>query len=172
MLRDLVLVDCPDPDTTEEMPSDSPEISYGAGISHAQSAGTATPQAGRETDSNLARLRKILPHCDVLLVTATQQKYRSARVAEELAAAAAGARLVFVQTHADVEDDIRDDWRAVLADQYAAGTHFFYRFAYPPWPTPNKAGSRGANSPSWSIYCCTSWPVRRATASAGRIFSI
>ncbi len=104
MLRDLVLVDCPDPDTTEERPLEG---------------------QSRETDSNLARLRKILPHCDVLLVTATQQKYRSARVAEELAAAAAGARLVFVQTHADAEDDIRDDWRTVLADQYAAGHIFF-----------------------------------------------
>ena len=80
----------------------------------------------RETDgSNLARLRKILPHCDVLLVTATQQKYRSARVEEELSAAAAGARMVFVQTHADTEDDIRDDWRGVLAGQYEAGHIFF-----------------------------------------------
>ena len=33
--------------------------------------------------------------------------------------------MVFVQTHADAEDDIRDDWRAVLADQYAAGHIFF-----------------------------------------------
>ena len=64
--------------------------------------------------SNLARLRAILPHCDVLLVTATQQKYRSARVADELAAAARGAHLVFVQTHADLDADIRDDWRRVL----------------------------------------------------------
>jgi len=105
MLRDLVLVDCPDPDTTEETPHEA---------------------ASCETDSNLARLRKILPHCDVLLVTATQQKYRSARVEDELSAAAAGARLVFVQTHADAEDDIRDDWHAVLADQYAAGHIFFF----------------------------------------------
>jgi len=96
-LRDLVIVDCPDPDTTEQT----------------EAAGT-----------NLDRLRQILPHCDVLLVTATQQKYRSARVAEELAAAAPGAKLVFVQTHADVEQDIRDDWRAVLADQYETG-HIF-----------------------------------------------
>ena len=50
----------------------------------------------------------------MLLVTATQQKYRSARVADELAAAARGTRLVFVQTHADTDDDIREDWRAVL----------------------------------------------------------
>ena len=73
-LANLVLVDCPDPDTT-----DAP--------------GPACP-----SDTTLARLRRILPLCDVLIVTTTQQKYRSARVAEELAAAAPGARLVFVQT--------------------------------------------------------------------------
>jgi hypothetical protein len=89
---ELVLIDCPDPDTTEEEAVDA---------THAPA-------------SNLARLRAILPQCDVLLVTATQQKYRSARVADELAAAAPGAHLVFVQTHADVDDDIRDDWRRVL----------------------------------------------------------
>ena len=98
ILRDLVLVDCPDPDTTEE--TDSP-------------------------GTNLARLRELLPHCDVLLVATTQQKYRSARVAEELAAASPGARLVFVQTHADTDEDIRDDWRRVLADEYATGEMFF-----------------------------------------------
>jgi len=98
LLRDLVLVDCPDPDTTE-----------------------ATEAPG----TNLARLRELLPHCDVLLVATTQQKYRSARVAEELAAAAPGARLVFVQTHADTDEDIRDDWRRVLAEDYAAGEMFF-----------------------------------------------
>ncbi|MBN2022036.1 MAG: 50S ribosome-binding GTPase [Pirellulales bacterium] len=97
-LENLVLIDCPDPDTTEE------------------------PDA---TGTNLARLREIVPHCDVLLVTTTQQKYRSARVADELAAAAHGARIVFVQTHADQDDDVRDDWRRVLADQYTTGHVFF-----------------------------------------------
>jgi hypothetical protein len=96
-LAELVLIDCPDPDTTEDT----------------ESPGT-----------NLSRLRHLLPHCDVLLVTTTQQKYRSARVADELAAAASGARLVFVQTHADVDQDIRDDWRNVLDRQYATG-HVF-----------------------------------------------
>lgn len=95
-LRDLVILDCPDPDTSE-----------------AEAPGT-----------NLARLREILPHCDVLLVTGTQQKYRSARVLEELAVAAAGARLVFVQTHANLEQDIRKDWEAVLQEEYATG-HIF-----------------------------------------------
>lgn len=93
-LRDLVLLDCPDPDTTEDV----------------ESAAT-----------NLARLHQLLPHCDVLLVTGTQQKYRSARVLSELAAAAPGARLVFVATHADSDDDIRDDWRRVLEEHYRPG---------------------------------------------------
>jgi hypothetical protein len=96
-LANLVVVDCPDPDTTEA--ADAP-------------------------GTNLARLRQILPHCDVILVATTQQKYRSARVAEELAAAAAGARLVFVQTHADVNEDIRDDWRQILDARYASA-HVF-----------------------------------------------
>lgn len=97
-LRDLVLIDCPDPDTTED-----PEA-----------AGT-----------NLARLRELLPHCDVLLITSTQQKYRSARVLDELATAARGAHLVFVQTHADLEEDVREDWRQVLEADYHVGEMFF-----------------------------------------------
>jgi len=96
-LGELVLLDCPDPDTTEE--TDSP-------------------------GTNLARLRGLLPHCDVLLVATTQQKYRSARVADELFSAASGARLVFVQTHADTDDDIREDWRQVLQDRYSVGRIF------------------------------------------------
>ena len=105
-LRDLVLVDCPDPDTTEEIPSLSP---------------LPSPLSPLSVGSNLSRLRAILPKCDVLLVTTTQQKYRSARVADELAAAAPGAHLVFVQTHADVDADIRDDWRGVLEAELGWG---------------------------------------------------
>jgi hypothetical protein len=96
-LNDLVLIDCPDPDTTEQT---------------------------EDPGGTLARLRRILPACDVLLVTTTQQKYRSARVADELAAAAPGARMVFVQTHADVDQDIREDWRAVLQPHYAVSRIF------------------------------------------------
>jgi hypothetical protein len=127
-LRDLVLVDCPDPDTTEVVGSRQSAVGSG------QSAvGSAKPQAvvaspplppssspplaaapSGPLPDNLARLRAILPHCDVLLVTATQQKYRSARVIEELAAAAPGAQVVFVQTHADTDADVRNDWRQAL----------------------------------------------------------
>lgn len=111
-LRDLVLVDCPDPDTTEE------EDNVTANSRELTAPGaSADKQRGHESSSNLARLRAILPKCDVLLVATTQQKYRSARVTDELIAAAPGAHLVFVQTHADLEDDIRDDWRHVLASE-------------------------------------------------------
>jgi len=141
VLDDLVLVDCPDPDTTEgERADDGGPQAPGGGpqprVGKAQRYGGDPQQPGGEAQSrfgraqsrpaatNLAKLRRILPHCDVLLVTTTQQKYRSARVADELAAAAAGARLVFVQTHADVDDDVREDWAAVLGEQYATG-HLF-----------------------------------------------
>lgn len=97
VLRDIVVIDCPDPDTAE---SDS---------------------AG----SNTAILRQMLPHCDVLLYVSTQQKYQSARVIDELADAAAGCRLVFVQTHADVDSDIRDDWRKRLEGKYEVPDMFF-----------------------------------------------
>ena len=97
-LSDLILIDCPDPDTSE---------------------------SSEAAETNLAQLRRILPHCDVLLIAATQQKYRSARVGEELDAAAPGARLVFVQTHADTDEDIRNDWRRVLGDRYEPG--YIYR---------------------------------------------
>ncbi len=97
VLRDILIIDCPDPDTNE----------------------TET------TDSNLARLHRLLPHCDVLIYTSTQQKYRSARVVEELGQAAAGCRLVFVQTHADLDDDIREDWREQLSAHYQVPDLFF-----------------------------------------------
>lgn len=120
-LRDLVLIDCPDPDTTEDDNSTLGRQLHcrpGSGSATAaptvDEASSLVPRPPSLAPSNLARLRAILPHCDVLLVTATQQKYRSARVADELAAAAPGAHLVFVQTHADLDDDIRDDWRSVL----------------------------------------------------------
>lgn len=97
LLRDIVLIDCPDPDTSE----------------------TAS------TGSNLAMLRNLLPQCDVLLYTSTQQKYRSARIVDELGDAAAGCRLVFVQTHADLDEDIRADWKSCLSDDYDVPEMFF-----------------------------------------------
>ena len=97
ILRDILLLDCPDPDTSEE----------------------ETP------GNNLQRLHRLLPHCDVLIYTSTQQKYRSARVVEELGQAATGCRLLFVQTHAELDEDIRHDWRKRLSEDYEISEIFF-----------------------------------------------
>lgn len=97
ILRDIVILDCPDPDTNE------------------------TETAG----SNLARLHALLPYCDVLIYCSTQQKYRSNRVVTELGQAAAGCRLVFVQTHADLDEDIREDWQKQLRAHYEVPDVFF-----------------------------------------------
>ena len=97
VLRDTVLIDCPDPDTSE-----------------AETSG-----------SNLEILRQMLPHCDVLIYTSTQQKYRNARIVDELDVASTGCRLVFVQTHADVDADVREDWRSQLGDRYDVPDMFF-----------------------------------------------
>ncbi len=97
LLRDWMIIDCPDPDTSE----------------------TA------ETGTNLDRLHRILPFCDVLLYVSTQQKYRSAKVSGELAQAAAGCKLIFIQTHADRDADVRDDWRRQLEPGYRVADMFF-----------------------------------------------
>jgi len=97
VLRDIVVIDCPDPDTSE----------------------------GADAGSNLAILRSIVPHCDVLLYASTQQKYKNARVIDELADVASGCRLVFVQTHADLDSDIRDDWKNFLSPSYEVPEMFF-----------------------------------------------
>ncbi|MGL4942006.1 MAG: GTPase [Thermoguttaceae bacterium] len=96
MLERIVLIDCPDPDTSE----------------------------GDDAESNLLRLRRVLPQCELLIVTGTQQKYRSHRVLKELTDAAPGVRIVFVQTHRDRDENIIDDWRAVLAPEYETGRLF------------------------------------------------
>jgi ABC-type multidrug transport system fused ATPase/permease subunit len=103
-LEQMMILDCPDPDTTDSEEIDDPKTCQ---------------------HSNLDKLRRALPFCDILLVTATQQKYRSRRVLDELAAAAPGARLVFVQTHADRDIDIREDWQQTLQDHYETGQMFF-----------------------------------------------
>ena len=97
LLRDIVIVDCPDPDTSETETS----------------------------SSNLARLHRLLPYCDVLLHVGTQQKYRSAKVSDELLQAASGCRMVFIQSHADLDTDIRDDWRRQLSPAFQIAEMFF-----------------------------------------------
>ncbi|MCA8987250.1 MAG: dynamin family protein, partial [Planctomycetaceae bacterium] len=97
LLEDIVIVDCPDPDTSE----------------------------GNDAASNLERLRRFLPYSDILIYTSTQQKYRSANVQQELRDSATGCKLVFVQTHADRDVDIREDWKEHLSRDYEITEMFF-----------------------------------------------
>lgn len=95
----IVLIDCPDPDT------------QGAQAPAGDGSG---PAAGAPVNRNRDLLEAVLPACDVLLLVATAQKYRSWIVARELLAFAPGRPLLFVQTHAGRDPDIRADWRAEL----------------------------------------------------------
>jgi energy-coupling factor transporter ATP-binding protein EcfA2 len=99
-VANIVLVDCPDPDTQADGPPPEP--------------GDTRPSA---TNRNRELLEQVLPACDVLLLVATVQKYRSWIVAREVAAFAPGRPLLFVQTHASRDPDIRADWRAELERQ-------------------------------------------------------
>ena len=98
-VANIVLVDCPDPDTQADGPPES---------------GDPRPSA---TNRNRDLLERVLPACDVLLLVATVQKYRSWIVAREVASFAPGRPLLFVQTHAARDPDIRDDWRRELERQ-------------------------------------------------------
>lgn len=99
-VANIVLVDCPDPDTQPAAVRDA----------------AAAP---RPSDANRNRelLEAVLPACDVLLLVSTAQKYRSWIVAREVQAFAPGRPLLFVQTHATRDPDIRDDWRRELESQ-------------------------------------------------------
>ncbi len=90
LLKNMLLIDCPDPDTQEQAGSDD---------------------ANRNRDI----MRRVLPHCDVMVLVATGQKYRSQIVTEELLRHAPGRCTVFVQSHADREEDTRRHWQQTLA---------------------------------------------------------
>jgi energy-coupling factor transporter ATP-binding protein EcfA2 len=100
-VANIVLVDCPDPDT-------QPSASAGSG---------AAPPRPSDSNRNRELLEAVLPACDVLLLVATAQKYRSWIVAREVQAFAPGRPLLFVQTHASRDPDIREDWRRELRSQ-------------------------------------------------------
>ena len=104
-VANIVLVDCPDPDTQSASAADQRGQPASAG-----------PRPS-DTNRNRDRLEAVLPVCDVLLLVATAQKYRSWIVAREVAAFAPGRPLLFVQTHASRDPDIRDDWRRELESQ-------------------------------------------------------
>ncbi len=110
LLAQMVLVDCPDPDTQSRHEGDS-------------SSNDSQPDV--ESNGNLDLLRRILPHCDVLLCTGTAQKYKTHAVLEELLRNAPGRQVVFVQTHKAVDADITADWQRHLELQGFSVPHTF-----------------------------------------------
>jgi energy-coupling factor transporter ATP-binding protein EcfA2 len=106
LLSHTVLIDCPDPDTQERGTVDS-----GTGVNG--------------ENRNLEILRRVLPHCDVLLCVGTAQKYKTEAVAAELMQHAPGRQVVFVQTHASLDADITADWQRQLESQGFDVPHMF-----------------------------------------------
>jgi energy-coupling factor transporter ATP-binding protein EcfA2 len=102
-VANIVLVDCPDPDTQDLQDRVAP------------SAEDAARPAAFNRNRDL--LEAVLPVCDVLLLVSTAQKYRSWVVTREVLAFAPGRPLLFVQTHASRDPDIRDDWQRELESQ-------------------------------------------------------
>lgn len=88
MLERMILIDCPDPDTQDPH--------------------------GPVDHRNLETLRLILPRCDVMVHTGTAEKYKTNAVAKELVRHAPGRAVVLVQTRADLDQDITDDWTQFL----------------------------------------------------------
>ena len=116
-----------------------------------------------ETNGNLDLLRRILPHCDVLLCTGTAQKYKTHAVLEELLRNAPGRQMVFVQTHKAVDADITADWQRHLQSQGFTVPHMFRIDSEEALGRACKhIGPRQRNSRLWSISCKPNWP------SAGR----
>ncbi|MDZ4820766.1 MAG: ATP-binding cassette domain-containing protein [Planctomycetota bacterium] len=106
LLENMILVDCPDPDTQA---SDTVRPHNQAATGQDDSA--ATGQHNRDL------LRRVLPLCDVLIHVGTAQKYKTEAVSAELLAHAPGRQAVFVQTHATTDADIRADWQQHLEAQ-------------------------------------------------------
>ena len=98
-VANIVLVDCPDPDT-QDLAAPAPNDTRPSAANH-----------------NRDLLEAVLPACDVLLLVSTAQKYRSWIVAREVSAFAPGRPLLFVQSHASRDPDIRADWRRELESQ-------------------------------------------------------
>ena len=101
-LEQMILIDCPDPDTQD-------------------------PDDGDGGRRHLDILRAVLPHCDVMVHTVTSQKYKSHVVGQELRKNAPGRQILFVQTHAAIDPDNRDDLRKYL-DALGLRVPEIYRF--------------------------------------------
>lgn len=84
------------------------------------------PDPDSAEEDNLETLRAILPHCDVIIHLTTQQKYKNDAIAKELKTASIGGSLIWVQTHADRDSDIRSDWKENLEKDFKDVDNIFF----------------------------------------------
>jgi hypothetical protein len=121
LLENVILVDCPDPDTQASGTEFRTQREYGQDdAKHSdEHVDVVRIEAGqrRTANRNLEILRRVLPHCDVLICVGTAQKYKTQAVTRELREHAPGRQIVFVQTHAAIDADIRPDWQRHLESQ-------------------------------------------------------
>jgi hypothetical protein len=125
ILKQVILVDCPDPDTqgrggdafSEPSPKGRGQGEGAGAIRRHPHPGPLPKGEGDLGNRNLDILRRVLPSCDVLLYVGTAQKYKTHAVAEEVLRHAPGRQVVFVQTHANVDSDITADWQKQLESQ-------------------------------------------------------
>lgn len=108
ILQHVVLIDCPDPDTQSTDVGNADHADGGAGDGQAVAVAE---------NRNLDLLRRILPHCDVILCTGTAQKYKTQAVNDVLLEFAPGRQVVFIQTHAELDADITGDWQLQLESE-------------------------------------------------------
>ena len=73
-----------------------------------------------------AILDAILPHCDVILYVGSQESYKSHQVSEAIRQYAPGCHLLFVQSKAGIDADIRDDWYQTL-EQFGFQVPYIFR---------------------------------------------
>jgi hypothetical protein len=129
LLENMILVDCPDPDTQASelrIAGEEGETRRGGDKeTRRQGDGETDESAELHINRNREILRRVLPHCDVLICVGTAQKYKTQAVSRELLQHAPGRQIVFVQTHAATDADIRADWRRHLESQGFDVPHMF-----------------------------------------------
>ena len=179
LLENVILVDCPDPDT-QPATANSPRSGESDRRSSDTNAGDATDRHASPM-SNLSALedehcRQPQPGNPAPRAAALRcadprrhgEKYKTQAVTRELREHAPGRQIVFVQTHAATDADIRPDWRRHL-ESIGFDVPTLFRIDSEEALTAARARRTGAvpNSTSCWTFSAASWPSAAASGSSG-----
>jgi len=112
--------------------------------------------------------RAVLPHCDVLLVATTQQKYRSARVLMNWRPRRREPIWCWCKRMPTWKTTFASDWQKNLEPHYEAGQFVLRRFAGRTGRRPGRPRATRASWPDSWICSRSICRHRRQAASAGR----